>query len=273
MERIAVATALDDHDQQPFAAALQLARLAGSSLVVLNVHDAEHPADWHKLPTVRSLLERWHVLPAEATVDDFAKLGLRVQPVAWRAAGDAVQELVVRVGDAHPDLLVMGTGGRVGLDRLLHPSVAEPVAREWGGPTLFISQRGRSLIDAAGRLMLRRVLVPIDASAPQQPIIDALARLLQSLEVSHVSFILLHVGAVDTIPAFELPPRTDWMWRSELLDGDVVDGIVRAAAAHDVDLIAMGTRGHDSWLDALRGSTTERVLRRATCPLLALTVR
>jgi nucleotide-binding universal stress UspA family protein len=34
----------------------------------------------------------------------------------------------------------------------------------------------------------------------------------------------------------------------------------------------MTTEGHDSMLDMLRGSTTERVLRGARCPLLALPV-
>ena len=34
------------------------------------------------------------------------------------------------------------------------------------------------------------------------------------------------------------------------------------------DLVVMGTEGHDSIRDMLRGSTTERVLRHATCPLL-----
>jgi len=38
------------------------------------------------------------------------------------------------------------------------------------------------------------------------------------------------------------------------------------------DLIAMGTQGHDSLMDTLRGSTTERVMRRAACPLLAVPV-
>jgi nucleotide-binding universal stress UspA family protein len=34
----------------------------------------------------------------------------------------------------------------------------------------------------------------------------------------------------------------------------------------------MTTKGHDSVLDFLRGSTTERVLQGARCPLLAIPV-
>jgi nucleotide-binding universal stress UspA family protein len=38
----------------------------------------------------------------------------------------------------------------------------------------------------------------------------------------------------------------------------------------DCDLIAMPTMGHQHILDAVRGSTTERVLRQAPCPVLAI---
>jgi nucleotide-binding universal stress UspA family protein len=50
----------------------------------------------------------------------------------------------------------------------------------------------------------------------------------------------------------------------------VVQSIVDAAIEFDADVIAMPTAGHHGVLDALRGSTTERVIRHAPCPVLAL---
>jgi nucleotide-binding universal stress UspA family protein len=38
----------------------------------------------------------------------------------------------------------------------------------------------------------------------------------------------------------------------------------------DADLIAMATQGRDGFMDALRGSTTEQVLRATRCPVLAV---
>jgi nucleotide-binding universal stress UspA family protein len=38
----------------------------------------------------------------------------------------------------------------------------------------------------------------------------------------------------------------------------------------DVDFRGMPTTGHDSILNALRGSTTERVIRHAPCPVFAV---
>lgn len=52
----------------------------------------------------------------------------------------------------------------------------------------------------------------------------------------------------------------------------MVDVIIGMGADFDVDLIVMTTEGHNSMLDMMRGSTMERVLRSARCPLLALPV-
>jgi nucleotide-binding universal stress UspA family protein len=48
-----------------------------------------------------------------------------------------------------------------------------------------------------------------------------------------------------------------------LLNGDPVETILREAALWEPDLIVFTTQGHMDFLDALRGSTTERVLRGA----------
>jgi nucleotide-binding universal stress UspA family protein len=52
----------------------------------------------------------------------------------------------------------------------------------------------------------------------------------------------------------------------------VVNAIVDAAIELDVDLIGMPTAGHHGVLDVFRGSTTERVIRHAPCPVFALSV-
>ena len=55
-----------------------------------------------------------------------------------------------------------------------------------------------------------------------------------------------------------------------MVSGDVVDQILNTSEDHDADLIVMPTQGRDGFLDALRGSTTEQVLRAARCPVLAV---
>jgi nucleotide-binding universal stress UspA family protein len=53
-----------------------------------------------------------------------------------------------------------------------------------------------------------------------------------------------------------------------LAEGDTVEEIKRAADEQHCDLIVMGTHGHTGLLHLLMGSTTERVIRVAPCPVL-----
>jgi nucleotide-binding universal stress UspA family protein len=83
---------------------------------------------------------------------------------------------------------------------------------------------------------------------------------------------VLHVG--ETAPKLRsASANPQALPRIMLRSGNVVQAIVDAAIELDVDLIAMPTAGHHGVLDALRGSTTERVIRHAPCPVLALAAR
>jgi nucleotide-binding universal stress UspA family protein len=48
------------------------------------------------------------------------------------------------------------------------------------------------------------------------------------------------------------------------------EGILGTATVAKTDLIVMSTQGHDSLGDRIRGSLTERIVRMAPCPVLAL---
>ena len=52
----------------------------------------------------------------------------------------------------------------------------------------------------------------------------------------------------------------------------MVEWILVAGGDFGADLIVMTTEGHTSLFDLLRGSTTERVVRGAHCPLLPIPV-
>lgn len=57
---------------------------------------------------------------------------------------------------------------------------------------------------------------------------------------------------------------------STLYNGDPRDVVLKAAADLRADLIVMGSHGRRGIARALLGSVTEHVLRRATCPVLAI---
>jgi nucleotide-binding universal stress UspA family protein len=58
--------------------------------------------------------------------------------------------------------------------------------------------------------------------------------------------------------------------RTELRDGEAYEGILACARDLGADLIVMGTHGHTGLRHALLGSTAERVVRLAECPVLTV---
>ena len=81
---------------------------------------------------------------------------------------------------------------------------------------------------------------------------------------------LLHVGAGEEVPPLQIPAEPGWDWTVHALEGEPVEVIVQTAAAASSDLIVMATEGPHGFLDALRGSTSARVLRECRCPVLTL---
>jgi nucleotide-binding universal stress UspA family protein len=84
-------------------------------------------------------------------------------------------------------------------------------------------------------------------------------------------FRLIHVTTNSKkAPLIDLPLGRGWSLETILRQGEVVNEILKAEADWRPDLMVLATQGHIDFLDALRGSTTERVLRGAHCPVLAV---
>ena len=72
------------------------------------------------------------------------------------------------------------------------------------------------------------------------------------------------------MPGLHPPDVPGWRWDMVTRDGDVIETILDTAARTGATLIVMAISGRTGFLDALRGSHSERVLRRTPCPLLAI---
>lgn len=55
-----------------------------------------------------------------------------------------------------------------------------------------------------------------------------------------------------------------------LADGDAAEGILRAVEEHRIDWIVIATAGRTGLGRAVFGSVAEKVVRRATCPVLVI---
>jgi hypothetical protein len=145
------------------------------------------------------------------------------------------------------------------------------LARGTHARTLFVPAGVEGFVSAkTGRTNLTRVLIPLAHKPHPQPAIDLAADLASALGCETVLFELVHLGTEADPPKFTKPERPGWSWNTLVAKGDPVEWILAAGTDFDVDLIVMTTEGHTSLFDLLRGSTTERVVRGARCPLLAI---
>jgi nucleotide-binding universal stress UspA family protein len=253
-----------------FAHALKLALSTRAALRLMHVAADAEDRHWSDFPGVRATLVRWGLLPAGSPCEAVGQLGLDIGTILWPRA-DPVGALLHYL-DAHPaDLVVLATHQRAGMARWLHRAVADPVARYAGAMTLFLPQDVAGFIALdTGTVALRRVLIPIDQVPRPQAAVDAAAGLAHILGCPEVAFTLVHVGATGGMPAVDEPRHTGWTWDRTVRRGEVVEQMLDVGTAGAADLIVLTTQGHVGFLDALRGSTSERILRGARCPVLAV---
>ena len=172
------------------------------------------------------------------------------------------------------DLIILSTTQQDGRMQWLNKSVSRPIARHAREMTLFIPAGVDGFVSlSTGELSLKHILVPVDTRPDPQDAVEAAIRLGRVLELEHLTVSLLYVGEREQMPDPYLSQQPGWHWEKRSRNGDVVETILESAEELDTDLIIMSTAGRDGFLDALRGSTTERVLRGAECPVLAIPAR
>jgi nucleotide-binding universal stress UspA family protein len=256
-------TDFSDEGLQGFAHALRVGVANRSTLHLLHIGAGDEEPDWTLFPRVRKTLIDWGMLEEGAAKTEVgAKFGLRVRK-AHVKAHDPVEGIVSYLGLNECDLLVFKTHTRTSLQRALQGSVSESAARLARAPTLFLRERQKGFVNTlTGEMTLRLVLMPVDMTISPLPAWFWLSRFLAPLSAS-CELRLLHVGE-------DAPPTEGALPSVELRQGPVVDTIISYANEVDADLIAMPTAGRHGVLDALQGSTTERVIHNADQPVLAI---
>jgi nucleotide-binding universal stress UspA family protein len=251
-----------------FAHALAIALMRKTKLVIMHARHGERE-DWSKFPAVRKTLARWQVLkPGSHPAEVFRELGVEVVKVSVR--GDPVRVSMQQIEKQKPDLVVLATRGQRGLPLWLKPSVAQAIAQRTNAMTLFVPRECRGIVSLDGMITLRRILLPVDHKPDAS---EAAVRAVRAAEVfgdEAVAITVLHVNGSD-LPRFNRPETPACTWKEVRREGDIVAAILEAA--QDTDLIVMATEGRQGVVDVLRGNVTERVVRGAPCPVLAVPAR
>jgi nucleotide-binding universal stress UspA family protein len=141
-ERIICATDFSDTAEVAWTLAVELARAHQAELVLVHVF-IELPV--YPEVAVSSIQQVWE----EQRLWAEQQLAERVEAAAGRGltvryllrTGTAAEEIAQTATDEHADLVVVGTHGRTGLNRLMIGSVAERVVRVAPCPVLTVKPR------------------------------------------------------------------------------------------------------------------------------------
>jgi len=194
----------------------------------------------------------------------------------------AVHDVIRRaISTIKPDLIAMGTHSRTGIDRWFLGSETEWLMRHSPVPVLTISAKER-----LRRPAFRRILVTTDFSDGTANALDYAFSIAQENN-SRITF--LHVvndiamdvsrkyrdsivSGVETKLA-NLVPREAWDWceiRTRVEVGHPYQMITRILDAEKPDLLVMNIHGKGMLDRALLGSTAERIVRSAKCPVMLI---
>ena len=255
-----------------FDHALKLAITGKCDLTILHTESVPSDNAWAEFPRVRRTLEQWKLLLPDSPIEAISKLGLNIKKVVLLDS-DPVRSMVHFLSKHPHDLIVLATHQCDGFKRWTHEQVAEPIARKAGEATLFIPHEGEGFVSpASGEVRLDNVLVPVDHVPDPQVAVDSATALVESLGCREVDATLLYVGDRAISPEVQMPGHGALKWQCAYREGNVEEQILQAAEEYNARLIVMSTQGHHGFLDALRGSTTERIVRHAKCPVLAVPV-
>ena len=268
----------------PFA--IEIARAYGASVYALHVlvpssvvyMTPESPAsaiEWQE-EAAQNEMQRVDAqlmgLPHETIVERGTEI--------WPALEQAIKEHAI-------GLIVLGTHGRTGMQKLLLGSAAEEVFRRSPVPVITIGPGVQSSIHNDARF--RRVLFPTDFTSES---LAAEPYALSLAEENQARLILLHVirklrqrhvdhdGELSVAEAlhqlYELVPEEVEQWcRPEAVveHGEPADRILQTAEERDADLIVLGVRDASRNLKAathLDRATAYKIVANAHCPVLTV---
>jgi nucleotide-binding universal stress UspA family protein len=202
------------------------------------------------------------------------------------------EEILAQLGAMQADLLVIGTHGRSGFQRLFLGSVTEKVIRKATCPTLVVPPRAPD-VPAGTPIEFRRILCAVDFSESS---LDALALAINMAQEADAQLLLLHIvefppvlSEEPTMPALDLSrvreaaaadarrklhelipeqARTYCTMDTAVVEGRAYREILRHATEWQSDLIVMGVHGRRALDLLVFGSTTHHVIRASACPVL-----
>ncbi|MFC4541417.1 universal stress protein [Halosolutus amylolyticus] len=202
--------------------------------------------------------------------------------------GVPYREILAYVDEVDVDLIVMGTHGRTGADRVRLGSTTErvitradvpvlsvrlaeseePVPGDGGYDRLVIPTDGSDAAERAAEAALD-IAGKYDADVHAVYVVDSTTYDLEDAPRSIVG-LLKEGGQNATETIAEMARERGLDVGTDVRRGAPAEELLDYASGVDVDLVAMGTRGSAVGSGRLLGSTTARVVRRSPIPVLTV---
>ena len=154
IRKILCAVDLSDHSKEVAAYAARMAKAFGASVaVVYTAPSLSQYVGFHVPPNTIENFVGEIVTGAEKSMEAFVNENFAgVEARGQVLIGYAAEEILNRAHEEKVDLIIMGTHGRKGIDRILFGSVAEKVVKNADMPVLTIrpSQESRDAARKSG---------------------------------------------------------------------------------------------------------------------------
>ena len=289
-DTILVPTDGSEHAQRAAAHARQLAIAFDADVHVLAVVDVSDAAGPFNAGGVdKAYVEQLETRYREGVddVETVLKPDVTVQTALRR--GQAAEEILEYAAEVDADALAMGTHGRTGIKRFVAGSVTETVLRKSPVPVLTVRATERS--DVTGGY--DDILLPTDGSQAASVAFEHGIALATAFDARIHAVNVVDIAALSSeepLPSNVLDIRRDAGQKAvetvaaearesgleavtAVRDGYPASDLLEYAEANEIDLIAMGTAGQTGLSRFLLGSTTERIVRHAEIPVLAVNAR
>lgn len=291
IDQVLFPTDFSDGAKRAFPQAVFLADWHDAELHILNVtgrHEHDYVDMKESFPVPIETLNEWLRRPSQ-TVSGSNWPDLDPLPLTQTQIESAAPaETIVEYSDEKDiDLIVMGTHGRRGIDRMMFGSVTEEVVRK--APCSVFTVRADA--DVTPGQAVRRILAPIDFSEAS----DAAIQHAKEIALTYGAEIhLLHVVeqpvypssyGIDTVsfPTQEVLDRVESQLANtareeigyehivvEAAVGHPPTSIVDYVEAKEVDLVVIATHGRTGLDRMLMGSVAEHVLRHSPSPVFVV---
>ena len=277
-KRILCAVDFSDQSAVALRVAGVIAQSFGSEVVVLHVQRLEAPVYFTVAQTqaLRGQLRR-SIRAAKKHARDFAHKHLS-ERVAHRVTvmeDDPIDAILKTQHEIGADLIAMGTHGRGGLARIRLGSIAESVLHQAEVPILTVGPRMKL---APTLVAIRRVLCPVNYSPSSQTALEHAAALAAK---TGAELIIAHIeenpgGNNEQVSLQHLCKwvpaniRAHCAVKEVVKQGVAAEQIIEEAEKSQADILVIGAQLRSLPGAVLLGSTTELVIRSASCPVLSV---